>query len=61
MNIVKTETKSKVMLTILVLVGMSGGLMLTLMGGLWRLTGIAILLAGIAFLIWIWWPRSDSG
>ena len=57
----KTETKSKLLLTILILVPMAGALWLLLLGGLWRLTGIAILLAGIAFLVWVWWPKKDDG
>ena len=56
----KTDTKSKILLTILILVPMAGALWLTLLGGLWRLTGIAILLAGIALLVWVWWPRHDD-
>lgn len=54
----KTTTKSRIMLTILALVPMSGALWLLLLGGLWRLTGIGVLVIGIAFLIWVWWPRS---
>lgn len=59
--LVKTDTKSRIMLTILALVPMSGALWLTLGDGLVRMTGIAILLLGVAFLIWVWWPRSEEG
>lgn len=55
--LVKTETKSRIMLTILALVPMAGALWLLLLEGLWRYTGIAILLAGIIFLVWVWWPK----
>jgi uncharacterized membrane protein YjjP (DUF1212 family) len=58
--LVKTDTKSRIMLTVLILVPMAGALFLLLMGGLWRITGIAILLAGLAFLIWVWWPKHPN-
>ncbi len=59
MNI-KTNTMSKIMLTVLILVPMAGSLWLLSMGGLWRITGIAIILAGLAFLIWVWWPKGSQ-
>jgi len=58
--LVKTETKSRIMLTIIILVIMSGALWLTLLDGLWRLTGIVVLLAGVAALIWVWWPHNNE-
>ena len=58
--IVKTETKSRILLTILALVPMAGALWMTLGEGLLRYTGIAILVLGVAFLIWVWWPSSKE-
>jgi len=58
--LVKTETKSKIMLTVLILFFMAAALWLTLLPGLWRIAGIALLLAGVAALVWTWWPHEES-
>ena len=58
--LVRTETKSRIMLTILALVPMAFALWMTLGEGLLRYTGIAVLLIGVAFLVWVWWPKGGE-
>ncbi len=57
--IVRTETKSKILLTVIILFFMAAALWLTLLPGLWRILGIVLVLAGIAALVWTWWPHHE--
>ena len=52
----RTETKSKILFTTLILAGMSPSCYLLSVGD-YVLYGIGLLVLGIGLLAWLWWPR----
>lgn len=51
----KTETKSRILFTTLILAGMSPACYL-LPSGSYMLYGILLIIAGLALLVWLWKP-----